>query len=298
MIRISELLYGGILKMKDINDKTKKDLKIFRELFCDYFEKYNGKLSVKGLCITLVFFAFSLFLLIINITGCEKFGVEKFRFNFEKIAILFLCLYIVALFLILMILVIYSYYSKCKTRYIRISDFFLKIFHPTLFFINFVQLNYNPKSNDNLFVSGVILIFINQISSFILFSYLMKYLIYKGTINVKSIIFLILIPTFLADLFCYIIYKKLLNFINIGYPEYNINKKIEPKNEEYSKKYLKNLVFRTQLVVLILLFFSIVFNPTENEELNSNFINAVSCISLAMLYLDKRKEWNLNENED
>lgn len=284
--------------MKDIHDKTKKDLKIFRDLFCGYFEEYNGKLSLKGLCIILAFFACSFFLFVINITGCEKLGVEKIRLNFEKIALFGLCGYMTVLFFSLMGIIIYLWRSKCKNRYFKKVDCFLKIFYGILFFINFVQLNYNPKSNDNLFISGVILIFINQISSFILFSLLMKYLIYKGTINAKSIIFLLLIPTIIADFICYYIYNKLLKFINKGYPEYKINKIIEPKNKEYSEKYLKNLVFRTQLVVLILLFFSIVCYPTKNEELNSNFINAVSCITLVMLYLDKRKEWNLDKVED
>ncbi len=284
--------------MKNILDKTKKEMEIFRKLFWLYFKKYNGKLCIKGFFITLTLFAFSLFLLVINITGCEKLRVEKFRFNFYKIAILILCLYIAILFLILMVIMIYLWRFKSEDRYERMSDCFLKIFYVTLLFINFVQINYNPKSNDNLIISGVILIGINQISIFILFSLLLKYFINKCTINAKCIIFLILISTIIANFICCCIYHKLKKFINRGYTGYDSDKNTELKNEDYSKKYLKNLVFRAQLGVLILLFFSIVCYPTENKELNSNFLNAVSCITLAMLYLDKRKEWNLDEIEN
>lgn len=176
----------------------------------------------------------------------------------------------------------------------KILDRFLKVLFIVILFANFVQINYNPMKNEKLFVFGVISTAINLLVIFFSWAFMLTHNIFECYNYTVSVFSLILVPKFISDCITCIITEVYIKSLNDGYN--NENDEINEKTgEKYSKKYLKNIRLRAQLLMLILMFFSVVLFPTENKELNSSFINVVSCISLAMMFFDKRKEWNFDD---
>lgn len=178
-----------------------------------------------------------------------------------------------------------------------VFEFFLKVLFIAVLFLNFVQINYNPMKNDRLFVFGVMLTILNLFLIFFIsfFIFINNILVFET--NEKSIFLLILVPKIISDCITCMITEIFIESLNDGY--INEHKKIcEKKYKKFSRKYIKNLRLRAQLLILILMFFSVIIFPTQDKELNSSFINVVSGISLAMMFLDKRKEWSFDEIKD
>ena len=63
--------------------------------------------------------------------------------------------------------------------------------------------------------------------------------------------------------------------------------------------YLKHISYRFQLLMLILIYIDAVFAISANNQANikayTDIINVVTVFTLIILYLDKRKEWNITE---
>lgn len=267
--------------------KTKEDIEIFREFFSKYFEKHKEKGCLKQGLTTLIPLFLSIYLFIITLSGLGKNRVGIFSGSFERVICLVLFLYIIMLFLLLTATTFGAGNDK-------ILDRFLKVLFIVILFANFVQINYNPMKNDKLFVFGVISTAINLLVIFFSWVFMLTHNIFECYNYTVSVFLLILVPKFISDCITCIITEVYIKSLNDGYN--NENDEINEKTgEKYSKKYLKNIRLRAQLLMLILIFFSVVLFPTENKELNSSFINVVSCISLAMMFFDKRKEWNFDD---
>lgn len=282
--------------MKKLINRTKEDIEIFRKFFYEYFKQHKNKCCIKEACIVFI----PLIVLLIIFFQYEKNEIKEISHNFIKLIGFAIWAYTTIIFILLLLFVLSVGFHKYFRLYNKILCIFLKIVFIPIIFLNFVEQEYNPKLNDNLLFSGIIIIYINLISIFIFIILILKYCIFKSLIIPIKIFIIIGIATILSDCISYFIYKKLLNFINKGYnnKNYFVDDKSKDKYLVYTRKYLNNLVFRAKLLMLILLFFSIVLFPTENNEFNSNLINVISCVAMAMLYFDKRKEWNLDEIED
>lgn len=275
MCEITELWY-----------KTKEDMEIFKEFFSEFLNKYKGPGCIKMRLLSLIPLFLSIFFLIISFSGIEENKIHLFSENFDKIIYLILFIYTTVLFL-LMTATIFSAGNG------KILNILLKFLFIVVLLVNFIQVNYNPMENDKLFVFGVMVTMLNLILIFFICLFIfINNLLDVGT-NAGSIFLLILIPKFISDCITCMITEIYIESLNDGYN--NKHKEISKKNyKKFSRRYLKNLRLRAQLLILILMFFSVVIFPTKDKELNSNFINVVSGISLAMMFMDKRKEWSFD----
>ncbi|MFR6485707.1 MAG: hypothetical protein ACLUOP_12975 [Intestinibacter bartlettii] len=217
------------------------------------------------------------------------------EFVIEKIIIIILIAYLLVLLLSVIFVIIFREFIEYKNCYKCAFGLLLINTLPILFIGTFVNMYYIPRKNNTLFILGVFMIFINLISmSFLWGLFLRIYPDYSQS-SLNFIMFIILAPKFIIDCINHFIIRinKIQEIINKGYG----NIKEDMDTLDYNSRYLKHLVYRTQLLLLIIIYYLVIVNPEAYDSISGNFINAVSAVTLGMLYLDKRKEWNLKEDD-
>lgn len=155
----------------------------------------------------------------------------------------------------------------------------------------FVDMYYIPRNNNTLFIFGVFMIFINLITMTFLWGLFLRIFPIDKQLTLNWIIILFLVPKFIIDYINYWIIKRnrIQKIIKEGY----LDIKEDINTLDYSLRYLKHLIYRTQLLLLIIIYYLVIVNPEAYNSIGTNFINAVSVVTIGMLYLDKRKQWYL-----
>ena len=155
----------------------------------------------------------------------------------------------------------------------------------------FVNMYYIPRNNNTLFIFGVFMIFINLITMTFLWGLFLRIFPIDKQLTLNWIIILFLVPKFIIDYINYWIIKRnrIQKIIKEGY----LDIKEDINTLDYSLRYLKHLIYRTQLLLLIIIYYLVIVNPEAYNSIGTNFINAVSVVTIGMLYLDKRKQWYL-----
>lgn len=220
--------------------------------------------------------------------GVKGFVVEKF------IGIIIL-VYLLVLLLSCILVIILREFIECKECYKCPVRFLLLITLPILFIGTFVSMNYIPRNNNTLFMLGVFMIFGNLIAMPFLWGIFLRIFSDYSQSSLNFIMFIILAPKFIIDFINRFIIRtnKIQKIINKGYG----NIKEDMDTLDYNSRYLKHLVYRTQLLLPIIMYYLVIVNPEAYDSISENFINAVSSVTLGMLYLDKRKEWHLKEDD-
>ena len=145
----------------------------------------------------------------------------------------------------------------------------------------FVDMYYIPRNNNTLFIFGVFMIFINLITMTFLWGLFLRIFPIDKQLTLNWIIILFLVPKFIIDYINYWIIKRnrIQKIIKEGY----LDIKEDINTLDYSLRYLKHLIYRTQLLLLIIIYYLVIVNPEAYNSIGTNFIDAVSVVTIGML---------------
>lgn len=209
---------------------------------------------------------------------------KKQGFPAEKIIITIILAYLLILLISIIFVIIFREYNNCYKLLLLTA-------YPMIFIGIFVNMYYIPRNNNTLFIFGVFMIFINLITMTFLWGLFLRIFPIDKQLTLNWIIILFLVPKFIIDYINYWIIKRnrIQKIIKEGY----LDIKEDINTLDYSLRYLKHLIYRTQLLLLIIIYYLVIVNPEAYNSIGTNFINAVSVVTIGMLYLDKRKQWYL-----
>lgn len=277
-------------------EKTMEGLDLLDESIEKILSTDRDKKTYK--IINLVLFATMLilgFLVCKNIAEFKEIWQSGQGFVVEKFISIIISVYLLVLLLSFILVILFREFIECKECYIFSVRLLLLITLPILFIGTLVNMYYIPRNNNTLFMLGVFMIFGNFIAMPFLWGLFLRIFSDYSQSSLNFIMFIILAPKFIIDIINHFIIRmnKIQKIINKGYG----NIKEDMDTLDYNSRYLKHLVYRTQLLLLIIMYYLVIVNPEAYDSISENFINAVSFVTLGMLYLDKRKEWHLKEDD-